>query len=46
MCVCVCGCLRQVLFLAGNDPVNFANLHLAFLALWRSATGDDWTDMM
>jgi len=35
-----------VIFLSGNDPVNFGNLHLAFLALWRSATGDDWTDMM
>lgn len=35
-----------VIFLAENDPFNFGNLHLAFLALWRSATGDDWTDMM
>ena len=35
-----------VIFLSKNDPVNFGNLHLAFLALWRSATGDDWTDMM
>ena len=38
--------ILAVMLFGKNDPYHFASLHLAFLSLWRSATGEDWTDLM
>lgn len=29
-----------------NDPVHFSSMHIAMLSLFRSATTEDWTDIM
>jgi voltage-gated sodium channel len=35
-----------VLWFGANDPHHFGSLHVAILSLWRSATGEDWTELM
>jgi voltage-gated sodium channel len=38
--------ILAVMLFGKNDPHHFGTLHIAFLSLWRSATGEDWTDLM
>lgn len=33
-------------FFGKNDPVHFSSLHVALITLFRSATLEDWTDVM
>jgi voltage-gated sodium channel len=36
----------SVMIFKQNDPWHFFNLHRAMMTLFRSATGDNWTDIM
>ena len=38
--------ILAVMLFGKNDPHHFKTLHISFLSLWRSATGEDWTDLM
>ena len=38
--------ILAVMLFGANDPYHFGSLHISFLSLWRSATGEDWTDLM
>lgn len=38
--------IAAVDFFGENDPHHFGNLHISLLSLWRSATGEDWTELM
>ncbi len=38
--------ILAVMLFGANDPHHFGTLHISFLSLWRSATGEDWTDLM
>ena len=38
--------IAAVDFFGDNDPHHFGNLHVALLSLFRSATGEDWTELM
>ena len=33
-------------FFGENDPQHFGTLHISLLSLWRSSTGEDWTELM
>jgi voltage-gated sodium channel len=35
-----------IIIFQANDPWHWQNLHVAIMTLFRSATGDDWTDIM
>eukprot|EP00949_MAST-11_sp_MAST-11-sp1_P003596 g3596.t1 len=35
-----------VMLFGGNDTLHFGTVHIAFLSLWRAATGEDWTELM
>eukprot|EP00935_MAST-01C_sp_MAST-1C-sp1_P000434 g434.t1 len=35
-----------IIVFRANDPFHWQNLHVAIMTLFRSATGDDWTDVM
>lgn len=35
-----------IVFFRANDPVNFGDLHLVFVTLFRCSTMEDWTDVM
>jgi voltage-gated sodium channel len=41
----VCAILCVMIF-QENDPSHFANLHVAIMTLFQSATGDGWSDIM
>jgi voltage-gated sodium channel len=41
-----CTAIACIIIFQANDPWHWQNLHVAIMTLFRSATGDDWTDIM